>query len=356
MMLDLQPIDFKRYTQHEPLVIAGPCSAETEAQVMDTAERLLKQGITLFRAGVWKPRTRPGGFEGCGIKALPWLRRVKEELGMAVTIEVATPEHVKAALDYGVDILWVGARTSSDPFAVQALAEALEGVDVPVMVKNPVSPDIDLWIGAMQRINRAGIKRIAAVHRGFYHCENKLYRNPPMWKVPIELRRRIPNLQIICDPSHIGGKRELIAPLSQYAMDLGFDGLLIESHCKPDDAWSDASQQVTPERLSEIISSLVMRTTCDADEPLMMMRKEIDELDDSLVQILARRMEVSRKIGEYKKQNNMTILQTTRYNEILGKIAERGEVAGMDINFLKKVFDSVHEESVRQQVVVLNKK
>ena len=356
MMLDLQPIDFRQYTDREPVVIAGPCSAETEEQVMDTAVRLREQGIRLFRAGVWKPRTRPGGFEGCGVKALPWLRRVKEELGMAVTTEVATPDHVKAALDYGVDILWIGARTSSDPFAVQAIADCLEGNDVPVMVKNPVSPDINLWIGAMQRLNRVGIKRLAAVHRGFCMCDNKLYRNPPLWKMPIELRRRIPDLQIIGDPSHIGGRRDLIAPLSQYAMDLGFDGLIIESHCSPDDAWSDAAQQVTPERLAEILSTLVMRTTCAADEPLMMMRKEIDELDDSLVQILARRMEVSRKIGEYKKQNNMRILQTKRYNEILGKITERGEVAEMDGNFLKKIFDSVHEESVRQQVMILNRK
>ena len=355
MMLDIEPIDFKQYTQHNPVLIAGPCSAETEEQVMKTAEQLKAFGTGIFRAGVWKPRTRPGGFEGCGVKALPWLRRVKEEFGMAITTEVATPEHVKAALDYGVDILWVGARTTSDPFAVQALAEALEGTDVPVMVKNPVSPDIDLWIGAMQRINRAGIKHIAAVHRGFYHCEHKIYRNPPMWKVPIELRRRIPELQIICDPSHIGGRRELIAPLSQCAMDMGFDGLIIESHCTPDDAWSDASQQVTPQQLDNIIRSLVMRISCDADEPLTMMRKEIDEIDDSLVQLLSRRMEISRRIGGYKKENNITILQTTRYNEILEKITQKGHMADIDENFLKKIFDTVHEESVRQKFSVSKK-
>lgn len=355
MMLDIEPIDFKQYTQHDPVLIAGPCSAETEEQVMKTAEQLKALGTGIFRAGVWKPRTRPGGFEGCGVKALPWLRRVKEEFGMAITTEVATPEHVKAALDYGVDILWVGARTTSDPFAVQALAEALEGTNVPVMVKNPVSPDIDLWIGAMQRINRAGVKHIAAVHRGFYHCEHKIYRNPPMWKVPIELRRRIPELQIICDPSHIGGRRELIAPLSQCAMDMGFDGLIIESHCTPDDAWSDASQQVTPQQLDNIIRSLVMRISCDADEPLTMMRKEIDEIDDSLVQLLSRRMEISRRIGGYKKENNITILQTTRYNEILEKITQKGHMADIDENFLKKIFDTVHEESVRQQFSVSKK-
>ena len=355
MTLEIKPIDFKKYTEHDPVLIAGPCSAETEEQVMETAEQLRSYGTGIFRAGVWKPRTRPGGFEGCGMKALPWLRRVKEELGMAITTEVATPDHVKAALDYGVDILWVGARTTSDPFAVQALAEALEGTDVPVMVKNPVSPDIDLWIGAMQRINRAGIKHIAAVHRGFYHCEHKIYRNPPMWKVPIELRRRIPELQIICDPSHIGGRRELIAPLSQCAMDMGFDGLIVESHRSPDDAWSDAAQQVTPQQLYNIIRSLVMRTTCDADEPLTMMRKEIDEIDDSLVQLLSRRMEISRRIGGYKKKNNITILQTTRYNEILEKITEKGHMADIDENFLKKIFDTVHEESVRQQFSVSKK-
>ena len=355
MMLDILPIDFARYTDASPVVIAGPCSAETEEQLMTTAEALKSDGIAILRAGVWKPRTRPGGFEGCGVKALPWLRRVKEELSMAVSTEVATPDHVKAALDYGVDILWVGARTTSDPFAVQALAESLEGIDIPVMVKNPVSPDINLWIGAMQRINRAGIKRIAAVHRGFYHCDHKLYRNPPMWNVPIELRRRIPELQIICDPSHIGGRRELIAPLSQYAMDLGFDGLIIESHCNPDDAWSDESQQITPSRLRAILQSLVMRSTCDADEPLMRLRNEIDELDDSLVQLLARRMDISRRIGIYKREHNMKILQTDRYNEILAKITEKGVLTDIDAVFLKKVFDTVHEESVRQQFSVINK-
>lgn len=355
-MLDIRPIDFSKYTDCDTIVIAGPCSAESEEQMMQTATALKENGINIFRAGVWKPRTRPGGFEGYGLKALPWLRKVKEELGMAVATEVATPDHVKAALDYGVDILWVGARTTSDPFAVQALAESLIGTDVPIMVKNPVSPDIDLWIGAMQRINRAGIKHMAAIHRGFYHCEHKLYRNPPMWKVPIELRRRIPELQIICDPSHIGGRRELIAPLSQDAMDLGFDGLIIESHCNPDVALSDAAQQVTPLRLDEILKSLVMRTTCDADEPLMQMRNEIDELDDNLVQLLARRMEISRRIGIYKREHKMTILQTERYNEILSKITEKGLLTDIDTAFLKKIFDTVHEESVRQQFSVVNKK
>ncbi|MBR6606997.1 MAG: 3-deoxy-7-phosphoheptulonate synthase, partial [Prevotella sp.] len=237
-----------------PLVIAGPCSAETEEQVMCTAKQLAEKGCHIFRAGVWKPRTKPGGFEGNGEAALPWLAQVKKETGMLISTEVATPEHVELALKYGVDVLWVGARTSANPFAMQALADSLKGVDVPVLVKNPVNPDLELWIGALERINQAGIKRLGAIHRGFSSYDKKIYRNLPMWQIPIELHRRLPELPIICDPSHIGGTRELIAPLCQQAMDLGFDGLIVESHCEPDKAWSDAKQQVTPDVLDYILS------------------------------------------------------------------------------------------------------
>ena len=258
MELELEPLRLPSDNER-PFVIAGPCSAETEEQVMKTALELRMKGCHNFRAGVWKPRTKPGGFEGNGEKALPWMKRVKEETGMLVATEVATPEHVELALKYGIDILWVGARTSANPFAVQALADSLKGVDVPVFVKNPVNPDIELWIGALERINQAGVKRLGAIHRGFSSYDKKIYRNLPMWQIPIELRRRIPELPLICDPSHIGGRRELIAPLCQQAMDLGVDGLIVESHFDPDKAWSDAKQQVTPDVLDYILSLLVIR-------------------------------------------------------------------------------------------------
>ena len=338
-----------------PLIIAGPCSAETEEQVMQTAQQLAQKGCHIFRAGVWKPRTKPGGFEGNGETALPWLTQVKKETGMLVATEVATPEHVELALKYGVDVLWVGARTSANPFAMQALADAMRGLDVPVLVKNPVNPDLELWIGALERINQAGIKRLGAIHRGFSSYDKKIYRNLPMWQIPIELHRRIPDLPIICDPSHIGGSRELIAPLCQQAMDLGFDGLIVESHCEPDKAWSDAKQQVTPDVLDYILSLLVIRDEKATTEGITMLRKQIDELDNQLMDLLAKRMRVCREIGQYKKEHNMTVLQTARYNEILEKRGAQGALCGMGAKFVKKIFEEVHEESVRQQIEILNK-
>jgi chorismate mutase len=338
-----------------PLIIAGPCSAETEEQVMQTAQQLVQKGCRIFRAGIWKPRTKPGGFEGNGEAALPWLSQVKKETGMLVSTEVATPEHVELALKYGVDVLWVGARTSANPFAMQALADAMKGLDVPVLVKNPVNPDLELWIGALERINQAGIKRLGAIHRGFSSYDKKIYRNLPMWQIPIELHRRIPDLPIICDPSHIGGSRELIAPLCQQAMDLGFDGLIVESHCEPDKAWSDAKQQVTPDVLDYILSLLVIRDEKATTEGITMLRKQIDELDNQLMDLLAKRMRVCREIGQYKKEHNMTVLQTARYNEILEKRGAQGALCGMGAKFVKKIFEEVHEESVRQQIEILNK-
>ena len=353
MELDLEKIILPSDNER-PFIIAGPCSAETEEQVMTTAQQLAKKGCHNFRAGIWKPRTKPGVFEGHGEKALPWLKRVKEETGMLVATEVATPEHVELALKYGVDILWIGARTTANPFAMQALADSLQGVDVPVFVKNPVNPDLELWIGAMERLNQAGIKKLAAVHRGFSSYDKKIYRNLPMWQIPIELRRRIPELPIICDPSHIGGRRELIAPLCQQAMDLGFDGLLVESHCDPDRAWSDAKQQVTPDVLDYILSLLVIRDETVTTEGIHELRKQIDELDNQLMDLLAKRMRVCREIGQYKKEHNMTVLQHARYSEILDKRGAQGSLCGMDNEFVKKVFESVHEESVRQQMEIIN--
>ena len=341
--------------QERPFVIAGPCSAETEEQVMTTARQLAKKGCHNFRAGAWKPRTKPGGFEGHGEPALKWLKQVKEETGMLVTTEVATPEHVELCLKYGIDILWIGARTSANPFAMQALADSLKGVDVPVFVKNPVNPDLELWIGALERINQAGIKMLGAIHRGFSSYDKKIYRNLPMWQIPIELRRRIPELPIICDPSHIGGRRELIAPLCQQAMDLGFDGLIVESHCDPDKAWSDAKQQVTPDVLDYILSLLIIRDEKMSTEGITQLRSQIDELDNELMNLLAKRMRVCREIGMYKKEHNMTVLQPTRYNEILDKRGAQGSLCGMDSDFIKHIFESVHEESVRQQMEIINK-
>ena len=320
-----------------------------------TAKDLAARGCKIFRAGVWKPRTKPGGFEGNGEKALPWMQEVKKETGMQVAIEVATPEHVELALKYGVDILWVGARTTANPFAMQALADSLQGVDVPVLVKNPVNPDLELWIGAMERINQAGIKRLGAIHRGFSSYDKKIYRNLPMWQIPIELHRRIPELPIFCDPSHIGGRRELIAPLCQQAMDLGFDGLIVESHCDPDKAWSDAKQQVTPDVLEYILSLLVVRSETCTTEGITTLRKQIDELDNQLMELMAKRMRVCREIGQYKKEHNMTVLQTARYSEILEKRGAQGALCGMDSQFVAKVFEQIHEESVRQQIEIINK-
>ena len=354
-MNDLQPIILPGIPARRPLVIAGPCSAETEEQVLATARALAAQEVKIFRAGIWKPRTKPGGFEGVGVEGLRWLQRVKAETGMYVSTEVATERHVFEALKAGVDLLWIGARTSANPFAMQELAGALRGVDIPVLVKNPVNPDLELWIGAIERLYNAGLRRLGAIHRGFSSYDKKLYRNLPQWHIPIELRRRIPELPIFCDPSHIGGKRELVAPLCQQAMDLNFDGLIVESHCNPDCAWSDASQQVTPDVLDYILNLLVIRKETQTTENLNVLRKQIDECDDNIIQELAKRMRVAREIGTYKKEHDITVLQTGRYNEILEKRGAQGEQCGMSAEFVKVIFEAIHEESVRQQMEIINK-
>ena len=337
-----------------PVVIAGPCSAETEEQVMETAKNLAKNGVRIFRAGIWKPRTKPGGFEGVGSVGLTWLQEVKKETGMLVATEVANKQHVEEALNAGVDVLWIGARTSANPFAMQEIADSLVGADVPVLVKNPVNPDLELWIGAMQRIYNAGIRQIGAIHRGFSAYGKHLYRNMPQWHIPIELRRRMPELTLICDPSHIGGKRELVAPLSQQAMDMGFDGLIVESHCDPDSAWSDKSQQVTPEVLNFILNMLVVRDTTQTTESLTLLRQQIDQIDNDLLEALSKRMRISREIGQYKKEHSMPVVQTGRYDDILNSRAAAAEELGMNGDFMKTVYQAIHEESVRQQIEVLN--
>lgn len=355
MDLDLQPLCLPS-RRSRPFVIAGPCSAETEQQMMTTATQLHKLGCRIFRAGIWKPRTKPGGFEGNGEMALPWMQQVKQATGMLTATEVATAEHVELALKYGIDILWVGARSSANPFTMQAIADCLRGVDIPVFVKNPISPDLELWIGALERLNQAGVKRLAAIHRGFSSIDRRIYRNTPMWQIPIELRRRIPSLPIICDPSHIGGRRELIAPLCQQAMDLGFDGLMVESHCTPDKAWSDAKQQLTPDMLHYILSLLVIRDSQVLTDELNQLRKQIDDIDNQLLALLAKRMKVCRDIGAYKKEHNMAVLQTGRYKEIIDKRGAQGTLCGMDADFIRDVFEHVHEESVRQQMDIVNRK
>lgn len=337
-----------------PLIISGPCSAETEQQVLDTALRLHKTGVVdVLRAGIWKPRTRPGSFEGIGTKGLPWLQKAKELTGLPLTVEVATGKQVEDALHFDIDILWVGARTTVNPFSVQEVADALRGVDVPVLIKNPINPDLELWTGAVERVAKAGIKNIGLIHRGFSSYGNTEYRNAPMWHLAIEMKRRNPGMMIINDPSHICGRRDILMDVAQTAIDLDFDGLMIESHIDPDKAWSDAKQQVTPERLAEMIGSIVWRKEDIPSEvfhaDMEKMRQQINQLDDELMQILGQRMKVAEKIGEYKKTNGITILQTNRWNEILQRAYNKGEKLGLSKEFITKYFDAVHMESISHQ-------
>ena len=350
--LNLRPI-----SDDKPLIIAGPCSAETEEQVLETARELAQYGIKYFRAGIWKPRTKPGGFEGVGAKGLPWLATVKEETGMKVCTEVAKREHVLQALEAGVDMFWIGARTSANPFAMQEVADAFKegGKDVPVLIKNPVNPDLELWIGAIQRLYNAGINRIGAIHRGFSAYGKHLYRNLPQWHIPIELRRRIPNLPILSDPSHIGGKRELIAPLSQEAFDMGFDGLIIESHCDPDSAWSDKAQQVSPDVLNFILNTIALRDTACTTESITLLRQQIDRIDNELLEVLNKRMRISREIGQYKKEHSIPVVQTGRYGDIMNSRVKAATEMGMSADFMKALLSAIHEESVRIQIEIFNK-
>lgn len=354
-MLELKPIAVGDREPNKPYIIAGPCSAESPEQLLTTATALAAQGIEVFRAGVWKPRTKPGSFEGVGAEALEWLNQVKKETGMLTATEVATREHVEAALNAGVDILWIGARTSGNPFAMQEVADVLATApETPVLVKNPMNPDLELWIGALQRLYNAGLRRLGAIHRGFSVYGEQLYRNQPQWRIPLELCRRIAGLPILCDPSHLGGKRELIAPLSQHALDMGFDGLIIESHCNPDCALSDKEQQITPDVLGVILENLVYRNSnSSADyESLNHLRSQIDYLDNELLDVLNRRMQVSREIGRYKKAQGMPVVQASRYDKIMNQRIRAAEALGMNPDFMKSVLAAIHEESVRQQLEI----
>jgi chorismate mutase len=354
----------KSITKHlgitKPLIISGPCSAETEEQTLATAKQLAATGkIHALRAGIWKPRTRPGQYEGAGEEGLKWLAQAKKETGLPITTEVANAAHVEACLKHGVDILWIGARTTVNPFSVQEVADALKGVDIPVMVKNPINPDVELWLGAFERLSRAGIKTMAAIHRGFSSFEKGPFRNAPMWNLAIELKTKLPELEMICDPSHISGNRELIALVSQKALDLDMSGLMIESHINPDAAWSDAKQQVTPATLSKIIDGLVVRTVTSDNktfkDTLSLLREQIDQLDDEIMQKMASRMKISEKIGQYKKENNVTILQVNRWEEIVQTRVNLGKAMGLDEGFMRDLLRLVHHESIQVQTKVMNK-
>ena len=337
-----------------PLIISGPCSAETEEQVIETASRLAKTGkVDILRAGIWKPRTRPGSFEGIGTKGLPWLQKAKEITGIPTAIEVATAKQVEDALHFDVDVLWIGARTTVNPFSVQEVADALRGVNVPVLIKNPINPDLELWTGAVERVAKSGIKDIGLIHRGFSSYGNTEYRNAPMWHLAIEMKRRYPDMLMINDPSHICGRRDILLDVAQQAIDLDFDGLMIESHIDPDKAWSDAKQQITPERLAELLGEIIWRKEDIASEDfhtkLAKLRQQINQLDDELMLLLGQRMKIAEKIGEYKKENNITILQTHRWNDILERAYKKGEKMGLSKEFVTKYFDAVHMESIAHQ-------
>lgn len=340
-----------------PLVIAGPCSAETKEQVLATAIEVAKiPQVKIFRAGVWKPRTRPGSFEGVGIRGLQWLQQVKKETGLMTTVEVAGANHVEAALNHGIDILWIGARTVVSPFSMQEIATALRGTDIPVMIKNPVHPDLGLWLGAIERIQQSGIQRVIAIHRGFYFFRKSSYRNAPMWEIPIELKRLRPDLPIICDPSHISGRKDLIMNTAQKALDLEMDGLMIETHIQPEKALTDARQQITPAQLATLLSKLVLRNisaTTDFQNKLEELRSDIDVLDSELIDIIARRMDIIREIGKYKKENNITILQLNRWRHIINDWLEKGNEVGLEREFILKFLEVIHKESIRIQTELM---
>lgn len=338
----------------KPIISAGPCSAESEEQVMQIASSLVNRGVTFFRAGIWKPRTKPGCFEGVGKVGLQWLGRVRKELSLPVATEVATPEHIEHCLEAGIDILWVGARTTANPFAVQDIADALRGVDIPILVKNPVNPDLELWIGAFERLNNAGVKRLGAIHRGFSSYGEKIFRNSPQWQLPLELKRRLPQLPLLCDPSHIAGKRELLSLLAQEAMDLNFDGLMIETHCYPQCALSDSRQQVTPDELFVILDKLVHRSAKSDGNEISRYRTLLDEIDAELMRLIAKRMQIAREIGEIKREKGLTVFQPFRYNEAMERFASESALRSLDVEAMKDIFEVIHSESIRQQLRIVN--
>lgn len=359
LQLNIQPLNSWINIKNEPLLISGPCSAETEDQLLSTAHLLAATGkVSVLRAGIWKPRTRPGEFEGIGSIGLEWLKRAKAETGLPTAVEVANAKHVEEALAAGVDILWIGARSTVNPFTVQEIADALQGVDIPVLVKNPVNPDLQLWVGALERINKAGITKLGAIHRGFSSFEKSAFRNEPMWELAIQLKTLCPELPIINDPSHICGNRELIPYIAQKALDLDMQGLMIESHLDPSIAWTDAKQQVTPAALAEMVNKFTLRQPESKNEEftdkLADLRKEIDKIDDLVIQKLAERMSITQKIGEFKRDNKVTILQVGRWDEIMSKRTAFAKALKLDVNFTEKFLELVHGESIRRQTEIMN--
>ena len=358
--LELIPLyEWGMFTEPRPSVIAGPCSAETEEQVMQTAAQLKEFGINVFRAGIWKPRTHPGCFEGVGTPGLKWMQRAKRELGLKIATEVASEKHVFECLKYGVDLVWLGARTTANPFLVQEIADALKDTDIPVLVKNPVNPDLDLWIGALERLNRAGIKKLGVIHRGFSTSDKIKYRNNPDWQIAIELRSRYPQLPFFVDPSHMAGSRDYIREISQRSLDLGFEGLMIESHCDPSCAMSDAKQQLTPAQLEDLLCNQITVRDADSDSPqwkdnIDQLRAKIDIIDENILYALGSRMKVSRQIGEYKKNNNIAILQASRWDAVLEQVVAKGMEYGLDEKFITTVFNAIHEASVEAQNEILS--
>jgi len=356
-ILDVESLENWVETKNKPLIIGGPCSAESREQLLSTGRAIAKtNNVDVIRAGIWKPRTRPDAFEGVGEKGLEWLLELKKETGLKTTVEVATPEHIESALKYEVDILWIGARTTVNPFSVQTLADTLKGVDIPVMVKNPLHPDLKLWIGALERINNAGITKLAAIHRGFYTYDNKPFRNLPMWEIPIELKRMIPSLPIICDPSHISGKRDLLANVSQRAMDLSMDGLMIESHINPEIALTDAEQQITPEVLAVLIDELVIRKEFGSQEfenILEKLRFEMDNIDHELLSLLNKRNDKTKLIGEYKKENDITVLQIGRLRRMMEERLTFANSLDLDKTYISKLLQLMHKESIRIQTNIM---
>ncbi|MCU0337401.1 MAG: chorismate mutase [Sediminibacterium sp.] len=353
-------INAKQTFQKRPLIISGPCSAETEDQLVETAVQLAALGkVDVLRAGIWKPRTRPGSFEGVGTKGLPWLQKAKEKTGLPVAVEVATGKQVEDALHFDVDILWIGARTTVNPFSVQEVADALKGVDVPVLIKNPINPDLELWLGAVERVAKAGVQDIGLIHRGFSSYGNTEYRNAPMWHLAIEMKRRNPEMLLINDPSHICGRRDILLDVAQKAINLDFDGIMVESHINPDEAWSDAKQQITPVQFGAMLSAIEWRkediNSDDFHAALEKFRQQINHIDDELMQLIGQRMKIAKQIGQYKKDNNITILQTNRWNEILERAYQRGEVLGLSQEFVSRYMDAIHLESINLQNKLMNK-
>ena len=359
---DIIPLyEWGMFTEPRPSVVAGPCSAESEEQIMETAKGLKDLGINVFRAGIWKPRTHPGCFEGIGVPGLKWMQRAKKEYGLKIATEVANEKHVFECLKHGVDLVWIGARTTANPFLVQEIADALRDTDIPVLVKNPVNPDLDLWIGALERLSNAGIKKLGVIHRGFSTVDKLKYRNDPQWQMAIELRSRYPELPFFVDPSHMGGHKDYILELSQRSLDLGFEGLMIESHCNPTVALSDAKQQLTPPEVSDLLYNQIKVRDTDSDskewkENIDQLRAKIDIIDESLLYTFASRMKISREIGEYKKNNNIAILQTSRWDSILAKMVAKGQEYGLPQHFIEDIFNAIHETSVEVQNEVISSK